>query len=450
MLRTLFVVVVLMIGMVAASRDRFAGLLLYLWFALFRPLEWIWWDLSSLRLSLVVGLLLVVPAFLTGVFPYLAHPLSIGSVVFLFAGLLAQMNPLAPDTGWAWLDFFFRLLLVCLLTTRIVSNPGQFRVTIAVVAGSFGFHTAKAGLASLLGGGVRFAEGLAGAFVDNNGYAVGIAMIIPLLLAAGQNLPRRSLRLAFFVALPLSLLAIVSTYSRGGFLAALATGVALAAVQRRRMPAFALIATLAIPVGVFMVSQDGYLQRLQTIRTYEDTNEESALSRLHFWRVAVDMAVDQPLGVGFFNFEGAYDRYDTSGGEFGSRRSVHSSHFQALAETGFLGFITFEGLLAYACFCALRIRRRGLTPGLAAEDARLFITAGNALLASTVAFIVGGAFVAMALNDLTWLTLALVAALDRISLRVCAEAAEQARGQEDLRNAPRGLDWRPLSRPEAV
>ena len=40
----------------------------------------------------------------------------------------------------------------------------------------------------------------------------------------------------------------------------------------------------------------------------------------------------------------------------------------------------------------------------------------NALLVSLVAFIVGGSFIALSLNDLTWYTFALVAALDRLSV----------------------------------
>jgi hypothetical protein len=52
----------------------------------------------------------------------------------------------------------------------------------------------------------------------------------------------------------------------------------------------------------------------------------------------------------------------------------------------------------------------------------LFTSAANALIAAMAAFLVGGSFVAMALNDLTWLTFALVAALDRVSAAACAEA----------------------------
>ena len=423
MLRTLLVFSILLPGMFLALRNRFIALLLYLWFALFRPQEWIWVDVSSLRLSLVLGVLLVVPSLLTGVWPYLSHPVSIGGIAFLFSALLAQINAYSPATGWYWVDFFFRLLLVCLLTTTIVGDSNRFRWTLAVVAGSLGVHSAKAGLVSLLGGGVRFFDGLAGAFGDNNGYAVAMAMVAPLLFATSQNLENKWLRRGFLIAAPLTGLAVISTFSRGGFLAIGVAGLTLAFLQRQKARGILAAVAIAIPVATFMVSQEGYLDRLQTIRTYEETNEESALSRLHFWSVAVAIAADKPLGVGLFNFEAAYDHYDTSAGAFGSSRSVHSSHFQVLAETGFVGFLIFEGLLAYAFWCAARIRRRAMTPNLDPADARLFLTAANGLIAAFAAFFVGGAFVAMALNDLTWILLALLASLDLLSMRACRQAA---------------------------
>jgi probable O-glycosylation ligase (exosortase A-associated) len=421
-LRTLIVFLILIPGIGAALFSRFAALLLYFWFALFRPQEWVWWDISSLRLSLVLGVLFVVPALLTGTFPYLAHPISLAALVFLVTGLVAQLNAFEPSIGWYWLDYLWRLLLVCLMAIPLLSDQRRFRIGLAVVAGSFGVHGAKAGLLSLLSGGIRYAEGFGGAFGDNNGYAVGLAMVAPLLLAAGQTMDQRWLRRTFMWAAPCCLFAVISTFSRGGFLAVVASALTLTMLQRRRGVALILMLVLAIPVGFFMVSQQGYVDRLKTIRTYEEADESSALSRLHFWRVATRIAADHPLGIGLFNFESAYDRYDDTGGVYGTRRSVHSSHFQALAETGYLGFVAFESVLIFTGLAALRIRRRGMRSDIDPVNARLFLAAGNGLLASTAAFVVGGAFVAMALNDLLWIELALITSLDLISRRVCREA----------------------------
>src|SRR5260221_12428394 len=111
MLRTLFVFVILIPSVVLALTDRYKALLLYLWWAFFRPQEWVWFNISSLRLSLVLGLILVVPALATGDFPNLTHPLAIGTVLFLVSGFLSQTNAINQDVGWGWTDFFTLLRL---------------------------------------------------------------------------------------------------------------------------------------------------------------------------------------------------------------------------------------------------------------------------------------------------------------------------------------------------
>ena len=51
-----------------------------------------------------------------------------------------------------------------------------------------------------------------------------------------------------------------------------------------------LVLAAALP---FVPIPKGYFDRVQTIRTYEEVQDDSALSRLHFWQVAVQMALDQ-------------------------------------------------------------------------------------------------------------------------------------------------------------
>src|SRR5262245_15560467 len=181
MLRAIFVFGILGFGIAVGFFNRFVALLLYLWFALFRPQEFVWYDISQLHLSLVVGVLLVLPALLTGTLPNLTHPLSVGCALFLASGLVAQFNAVNPAIGWIWLDYLGRLVLVSLLAVTLITTPRRFIRTIAVMAGSFGFYSAKAGLASLIGGGVHYYAGLAGAFIDNNGYALGTTMVMPLM-----------------------------------------------------------------------------------------------------------------------------------------------------------------------------------------------------------------------------------------------------------------------------
>ena len=77
----------------------------------------------------------------------------------------------------------------------------------------------------------------------------------------------------------------------------------------------------------------------------------------------------------------------------------------------------------YAFIACLRVRARSRRENLAPADAHMLFTVANALLTSMTGFVVGGTFLALALNDLTWLTFAMVAALERLSLNMAAQSA---------------------------
>ncbi len=445
MLRTLFILSIFVPGFYAALRSRYFALLMYLWFALFRPQDWIWIDITNLRLSMVLGIILLVPALLGGRLPNVTHPLSIGMMSFVGSALLSQFTAVRPDLGWPWVDFTFRLVLTCTLLITLSSDRLRLFGVVAVVACSLGFHAAKAGLAYAVGGGTRFADGLSGAFIDNNGYALGTVMIIPLLLVTAQNVDALYsgrwlpwLKRGLVLALPLCVLAVVGTYSRGGFVALAAATLTYILLQRRRIPALTGLSVVLVLGALFVPVPQSYLDRLETIRTYDEIGEDSAMSRPHFWRVGLQMGLEHPLGVGLRQYEQAYDTFDTSHGRYGFKRSVHSSHVQVFAELGILGALIWVGLFAYATYVCLRIRAQSMDPALPPQQRRFFFTMANALLTSMVGFATGGAFLALALNDLTWLTFGMVAALDRLS----REQPEIAVAPVTLVTAPAPLAFR--------
>jgi putative inorganic carbon (HCO3(-)) transporter len=445
MLRTLLVLLIAVPGLCAGVWNPFAALTLYVWYAIFRPEQWIYEDISSLRLSFVIGALLVLRCAMDGTLPAFKHPLAGWALLFFGSTLLSQLQPVDSALGWASLIDLGKLIVVALLIVSLVSNVNRLVVIVSVLAGSLGIHAAKAGLFSLIRGGVRLTEGLAGSFSDNNGYALGVVLVLPLLAAAGQNMPRRWLRWSFYVAVLLSAFTVVSLHSRGGFLALVVGGAVFVILQRRRLRAVsaAVIAVwLAMSVAPFPA---GYFERIGTIsqgsEAFGDAAEapdKSAAGRVHFWRVAVLMARDRPFGVGLGNYEAAYDAYDTSAGMFGSRRAVHSVFFQVLAETGFLGAFTYIALLLHTAFIALRVRRRALSDNYSPRVKRLLFTIANGIAASMAGFVVGGLFLSAALNDVTWFTIGLVAALDQLSLRLCL-APEGATRRIDRSELARGL-----------
>jgi probable O-glycosylation ligase (exosortase A-associated) len=432
MLRSLLFLGIIVPGVYAALRSHYWALLMYLWFALFRPQEWIWIDITPLRLSLVLGVILLVPSIVAGKFPNISHPLSVGMIGFLASAVLSQMTAVQPDVGWQWIDFTLRLFLTCMMLVTLTTDVTRIVGVIGVIAGSLGFHAGKAGFVYAIDGGTRFADGLSGAFVDNNGYALGTVMIMPLLLATAQNIPLlyqgrwlRWLQRGWYLAVPFCALAVVGTYSRGGFLALACAALVYVLLQRRRAPALLGLSAVIVLGLAFVPIPQTYLDRLETIRTYDEIGEDSALSRPHFWRVGVQMGLQNLLGVGLRQYEDAYDQYDTSDGRFGRQRSIHSSHVQVFAELGAPGALIWVLMFAWAGFLCLRVRARSSDARLAPGMQRALFTLANALLTSMAAFVIGGAFLTLALNDVTWLTFALVASLDRAAAHALATATEQ-------------------------
>jgi O-antigen ligase len=194
--------------------------------------------------------------------------------------------------------------------------------------------------------------------------------------------------------------------------------------QRRRWLLLSLAAGILPLVWLVAPMPEGYFERMQTIQTYEDVGETSALSRLHFWRVALRISADHPLGIGLWNFESVYDSYDDLEGLYGTRRAVHNSFLEALDEVGWLGSAVFVALFGYAFLVCFRVRKRARLPGLPPDDSHFLLTVGGALIASMSAFVVGGFFASMAYNDISWLTFGIVAATDRLSADLVGQTAD--------------------------
>jgi putative inorganic carbon (hco3(-)) transporter len=417
-MRGYLVIIIVACGVVAALRSRRAGLALYTWFALFRPQEWAYRTIDQYRLSFVSALALIVPALLTGTVPNMTHPLSMGAIGYLLIAIAAEL--LAGGHNWTLVTDLATLVAVSTLAVTILDTPRRIITFVTIMAMSLGVHGAYTGLLFVIRGGGQLSVGIGGRFSDNNPFALALVSVMFLLVAAAQNARWLWLKPAFLGMIPLTLVTIVMTYSRGAFLAIVASVPLFALLQRKRLLGMSLVLTAALLTA--MLTPARYWTRVNTISEYED--ERSAAGRVHFWRVAMVMAADNPMGVGLGNFERNYDRYDFSFGEYGPMRAVHSTHFQALAETGYVGFAVFEGLLAYSLVALWRMRRKALRAVLPADEQQAVLTLSNALIAATAAFMVGGSFLGLVLSDLLWLSFGAVAALDRYVARAAVPAGE--------------------------
>jgi probable O-glycosylation ligase (exosortase A-associated) len=416
MLRLIFVSVLLLIGSGLALQGPFYALLLYLWIAYFRPEQWVWTDLfQTIPISFVAGAYLVVRS----IFSRTTFRFDL-RVVLLLAILLLGMASTFNSEYFEYCQFYLRdfakALIITYLIAVLASDTSKLRLVILTIAFSLAFESAKQGWVQLIlnPGGTNTNE--LPFLGDNNGVAVGMLMLVPLLIALARSATRRWERwLHLFLSVGV-LYRALSTYSRGGFLAAGALGFTFLLRSPRRLRAFAG-AALAAAITL-SVMPDQFWNRMQTIEV-EDGQERdrSSAGRLHFWDVAIDMAEDYPIGVGVNGFTQAYDRYDTSDGAFGRARSVHSAWFGMLAELGFPGLMLFVAIISMAWMAASRARR------LAGRDliSKELGDFGAALEMSLVVFAVGGSFVPFQYTEMLWHVVGLTMAVHFLTARQMAE-----------------------------
>ncbi|HEX5069855.1 MAG TPA: O-antigen ligase family protein, partial [Vicinamibacterales bacterium] len=249
---------------------------------------------------------------------------------------------------------------------------------------------------------------------DNNGVAVGMLMLVPVITAlAATSRWRLEKYVCYFLVVGV-LYRAISTYSRGGFLSMLGLGLYYVLRTKRKIRTLLVVGVIA--AIIYPVLPDVFWERMDSIQTAAVATDDSQMDtssagRLHFWKVAVEMANAHPiLGIGFNSYNYQYDHYDFSNGRYGKLRAVHSAWFGMLAEMGYVGLIIFILLLINAFYVNFRARRLARTR----PDMRNLVIYGTALEGALVVFGIGGSFVPHQYNEMLWHFIALTAVMDRL------------------------------------
>ena len=220
MLRTIFVFVIITVGVFYAAQGPFYALLFYLWNAYFRPELWVWGGaIGSLHLSVTIGIYLVATAVLSGR-AFVMTP-RVGLLLAFFAQTLVS-TLFAEHFAWSWAYWidFAKVVLTSYLIVALVTDRHRFRLAILVIAYSVGFECAKQGWVQLLlnpGGQNNNVVAFLG---DNNGVALGTMMLVPLFGALIRTATTRSEAFVHRFFLVGVFMRGITTYSRGGFVAA--------------------------------------------------------------------------------------------------------------------------------------------------------------------------------------------------------------------------------------
>ena len=412
MLRLLIVFGCIVCGFGMALTSAFRSLTFYTWNAYFRPDGWVWnpAPILALKLSKVAGAMTLIGVAFSKDRKIFNFRVFVLGLFMLWAWISSVKAPIQGLNDAYTIENFLRggLMTYCLIV--LLSDGAKLRTWLVVFALSLGIEQVKQGYTDLIlrPGGANLNE--IACLGTRNTVGVGMLMLTPVLVSLAQTAKKDWHRYAFYFCAFGIFYRGISTHSRGAVLAAVAM---LGCYWLRSTNKFRNFCLIVVAVAaVIPLMPEEWRDRIIGISRVEEENEVSALSRFHFWKVAVLMATDKPVfGVGFNAYDANYNRYDFENGLYGENRSVHSSWLGVLAETGYVGASFYFLTLLLAFRACRKIQRLGRKDSRYENHAKFGVAVETAL----VTCFVGGAFTIFQYQEILLNFIGLSIALHRLA-----------------------------------
>jgi len=308
------------------------------------------------------------------------------------------------DSAWLWWEQFGKILIMVWVTLMLVHDRQRMHLLIWIIVVSLGFYGFKGGLFTLLTGGSYHIYGPPGSFIgDNNDLAQALCMTLPLMRYLQLQSRNKHVRMTLVVAMVLTGVSILGTYSRGGVVALAVVSVILFLKSRGRIGVVILVAILGMAAYHFMPAQ--WTQRMDTLHNPNQVG--SFDTRVQSWKFATNVALHNPIVGGGFNVYESTEMWRRYGPEGATPRAVHSIYFRVLGEQGFPGLALFLALL----FASWRSCSRVIRQTRNSVEQRWAYDLGSMVQVSLVAFMTAGLATTSSYFDLSYQLMAICALL---------------------------------------
>jgi len=339
---------------------------------------------------------------------------------------------------------FVKIIFVGIFTTMVVQRREHLRALMWVIGMSFAFFGVKNGVGTIMSGGSPILRGPGGMLLDNNDFALALAMAIPVLVGLATAEVNGYYRRWLKIFIPFTYLSVFATRSRGGFLSATLATMILVWRSKNRFAGFAVMGAFVL-IGLMVLPSDMF-ERLQTLQNVEE--DGSAQGRLKAWRVAGDMIKDHPVfGVGFDQFQANYLDYGERAGTKTGTRVVHNAYLQIWSEAGTPVFLCYVALLVMSVLALQRLRREAAK----VYERSWILSYCTALEGALLTFMLGSMFLNRAHFDLIYHYFAVVMVFERIAYAELESPASQqvkagSTGEVFQRKEQYGFGRQPSSR----
>jgi probable O-glycosylation ligase (exosortase A-associated) len=424
--------------------------LAYIWVDIFQP--------QSVAPTIAVMMPISMITALVAIFAYLCgdrgKPPRLGLLTLLLVAWAAWMTlttswALFPENAWKKWDWAFKTvafttLLPFVFTSRIrieaallvfvcaiMANVLPYAVKMALSGGGYG---QQLGLVSVNGG-----WGGEGSTLST--YAFATLPLVTFLQHHSLIAPGRGwMRYVYYSAPALAAIGTMATFARAGVIAGLVWA-AIAWWHSRRKVAL-IFALLGGMVAIFPLMGVEWTERMLT--TFEARGEDSALGRLLAWQWNWDFAMRNPAGGGFDAYRASYGvTQRPDGTEFSIKGlASHNIFFEVLGEQGWIGMGIYLSIFAAFFLSMMRVRSRTRRR----EDLAWMGGLASALMQSTLIFMAGAMFVAVAHQPLHYYLIMFAVCLGALMARVGAVMALPVAPPQVVASAAHLPAWRVRAR----
>lgn len=425
-MRDLLLLGFMLIAVPMAFMAPFAGYLLWGWAGLIAIKFYLYGFMSGFGYVQIFAMITIAALLLKrdrSLIPFKPNRTTVLLGLFVLHGLMVALLAYPGlDRNWELFGNIWKTALFCVLMPLIAVNRFRIHALVVMIALAVSFHGGLDGLKFIASGGSHNAQPVA-SFGDNNHLALVLLMVLPFLYYLYRYSAAKLARLGFLAALPLTVLAVVATHSRGALLGLFAIAIWIVLKSQKRTLGLLLVGLCALMV--VQLAPDDWSSRMETIQRAKE--DASFMGRVTAWKVSSAIAVDNPIfGGGFRALQAhhVWEKYMFSPGLLGfidtptlkrSGVAAHSIWFEVLGDQGFVGFFLFVALLVNG-FVTRRevwklVRDNGPQEQWAGDLADM-------LAAALLAYIVSGSLLSVAYFEIPYVCLMLMETLKQYQMRM--------------------------------
>lgn len=392
-----------------ALRRPFIGVCAWIWVAMAFPAGWAWGFSSSLRINFTVAILTFVGyIFYKNKAKLRLDGISVLIAIFWLIALISTFTTQSLLKEFVWSKFFdvSKILLLYIAVILIIEKKLHIDTLIWAIVLSISAYAGMEAVKFILSGGGHRVAGHAGHVLgDRNDLVVAINMGLPLLIYLIGQTKHKLLKQGLIGLFILNLVAIIGSYSRGGFIGLTILTLYFFLKSNRKF-IWSMLFVITVPIAVQFAPSE-WTSRMNTIES-ASSDDRSFIGRLWAWKISTKIANDNFFGNGFYATQDplAWETYKHQIDNFGpiktppvedriKPKAAHSIYFQTLGDLGYLGLIVVLLILSSFFFRLRKIAKLAREQGI--EWAEKLATL---MSVSIVAYGITGASVSLIYFDL--------------------------------------------------